>query len=796
MSRSQSTAAGRTPIARWAVCWCGALASWLAPAIAHAGPFPPIAVASVTPEEPTVGDAVTFSSEGSFDPDDAPAPLTFAWDFDDGTTSTEPSPTHTFGAPGAYRVRVVVSDGSSETEAGVTAFVLAPATAEPAAWSAPLVLLADRAELWVVNDDAGSVSIVDTTALTLVEEIPVCDGPASIAVSDADRVVVGCAGSGEVVVIDPATREVVVRRRLSTRIGSVVALADGRVLVTLPSEDAVVLLDTELAELARFDVPGEPRALARDASSERAYVASFLSRGEAGVTRIDLPSATATRIGLAMDPGPDSPSSSRGIPNVLGAIAIDPSGETAWIGGLKANIERGLSRDGLPLTHDSRVRGMMTPLTLGASDLETLERRIDTNDADAVSAIAFSPRGRFAYVTHPGIGSVSTYDLAALRLFSPGRGAVFPFRSRVVVGDRPDGIVVSPDGLRGYVRAALSRTVVVLDLTDAAAPETLETIEVVAETLEPEIALGRRLFSRSVAPVHSRSGYVACASCHPGGGHDAQTWDFTHAGEGLRNTIDLRGHGGTLTGPLHWSANFDEVQDFENDIVTGFGGTGLAADGLPPNSPLGAPNAGRSAELDALAAYVESLVEAPRSPHRSPTDEPTEAGRSGALVFERAGCAECHAGPLFTDSSLELPFLLHDVGTLTTTSGSRLGSPLTGLDTPSLLGVWGSAPYFHDGSAATLEDVLARETEDRHGHAATLGGDERADLAAFLRELDRPGAIAGPVGCGCRASRGSRSEWVSLAVLLLFSLSGCSWLSKDGTARDGSGRFRKRGGAP
>ena len=51
------------------------------------------------------------------------------------------------------------------------------------------------------------------------------------------------------------------------------------------------------------------------------------------------------------------------------------------------------------------------------------------------------------------------------------------------------------------------------------------------------------------------------------------------------------------------------------------------------------------------------------------------------------------------------------MGTLTDASGARLGvGPLTGLDTPSLLGAWSSAPYLHDGSAPTVEDaILAHE---------------------------------------------------------------------------------------
>ena len=70
---------------------------------------------------------------------------------------------------------------------------------------------------------------------------------------------------------------------------------------------------------------------------------------------------------------------------------------------------------------------------------------------------------------------------------------------------------------------------------------------------------------------------MSCASCHNDGGHDGRVWDLTGLGEGLRNTIALRGRGGMGQGFLHWSGNFDEVQDFEGQIRTLAGGTGLMA---------------------------------------------------------------------------------------------------------------------------------------------------------------------------------------------------------------------------
>jgi hypothetical protein len=108
-----------------------------------------------------------------------------------------------------------------------------------------------------------------------------------------------------------------------------------------------------------------------------------------------------------------------------------------------------------------------------------------------------------------------------------------------------------------------------------------------------------------------------------------------------------------------------------------------------------------------LTAYVSSLQAAsvPRSPWRNADGSRTAAALAGEGIFADLGCADCHAGVRFTDSALGAA-LLHDVGTLRTTSGQRLGGPLAGVDTPTLIGVWDTAPYFHDGSAETLDDVF------------------------------------------------------------------------------------------
>jgi cytochrome c peroxidase len=79
------------------------------------------------------------------------------------------------------------------------------------------------------------------------------------------------------------------------------------------------------------------------------------------------------------------------------------------------------------------------------------------------------------------------------------------------------------------------------------------------------------------------------------------------------------------------------------------------------------------------------------------------------------------------------PFRLHDVGTGGDDPTEKLG---TAYDTPTLIGVYRSAPYLHDGSAATLREVLVeRNRGDRHGRTSHLARDEIDDLVEFLKSL-------------------------------------------------------------
>jgi cytochrome c peroxidase len=82
---------------------------------------------------------------------------------------------------------------------------------------------------------------------------------------------------------------------------------------------------------------------------------------------------------------------------------------------------------------------------------------------------------------------------------------------------------------------------------------------------------------------------------------------------------------------------------------------------------------------------------------------------------------------------LQKPFKLHDVGTGKDDPSEKIGPTY---DTPTLLGVYKTAPYLHHGKAATLLDVLTTANKDnRHGNTSQLAPGELNDLVAFMKSL-------------------------------------------------------------
>jgi YVTN family beta-propeller protein len=711
-----------------------------------------------SPAPQLAGQAVSFTASAT-----GGSNVRYTWDFDDGTAttgeSTDPTVSHVFTRPGIYYVTVTVVDDSglpqSET---VLQTVHLPLTASRPTASANLALedVTDGSDrLWVVNQDNDSVSVFDLSTNSLLAEIAVGAAPRTLAIAPNGEVWVTNKQDATISIIDPTSFVV---RALALPFASQpfgIAMSPGGGYAYVALEGAGKLLKINLAAYSlesSVDVGANPRHVSVNSDGGLVYVSRFITPAQPGESTRDVePSAGGGQV-LVVDAASMQPlqtivlrhsdkedfeNQGRGVPNYLGAATLSPDGQSAWVPSKQDNILRGVLRDGKSLDFQNTVRAIASRVDLSAGT-EDYPARIDFDNSGVASAALFDRTGVYMFValeTSREVAIVSAHDHWQI--------------SRIDVGRAPQGLVLSADGQTLYVSNFMDRTVSVFDLASLMADGRIDvplvaTLNSVAtEKLSASVLQGKRLFYDAKDTRLARDAYISCASCHNDGGHDGRVWDLTGFGEGLRNTISLRGRGGMAQGFLHWSNNFDEVQDFEGQIRGLAGGDGLMSntdfETGTRSLPLGIAKAGVSSDLDALAAYVASLNSFAPSPLRNADGSLSAAATAGRGVFVAKNCAACHGGTAFSGSGVNNP---RDIGTLQQPgSGSRLGGALTGIDVPTLRDVWATAPYLHDGSAGTVAaaigahrdvSVSASDLLNLVAYVVEIGGQEVAAPAAGL----------------------------------------------------------------
>jgi hypothetical protein len=688
--------------------------------------------------QPEPGDAVTVSVVAS-----GAGALEYRFKFDGAWTEWSPvaAATQAYAAAGRPRVLVQVRDAAGNvTNGSLRLLVMQAPPAGPRPTASSTLAVGDDPggrRVWVVNPDANTVSVLDAVTGEKLAEHSTGAGsnPRSIARDGFGRYWVTCHGTDEVrVLASSGAVHTVLDLAYGAAPFGVAASPDGQSMyVTLYGAGRLLRYSAVASgapPVGRDTFP-TPRALAVSADGTRVLVTRFISTeleaevGEFAGASVDLAEVRTFRLASANTI--DGGDRAAGVPNHLAGIAISPDGTRAAVASKQDNIQRGLLYGVADLTHETTVRAVVSFLDL-VSNQEIRDTRRDFDNSDSPSAVAYTPLGdtllvalqgnnRIAALDALGLAPVSGYGTTGATETSP---AVIAFE--LDVGLAPQGLLIDAASGRLFAQNFMGRSVTVRDAgpllleNRTTLPLVATTQTVAAELLTPTVWLGKQIFYNAADPRMSADSYISCATCHVDGGSDGRVWDFTGRGEGLRRTTDLRGRGGVAHGRVHWSGNFDEIQDFEHDIRGPFGGTGFLA--LTPGrfaSQHPSPATGKtglSPELDALAAYVTSLTPAttPRSPNRNSNGTLTEAALRGRAVFAAQGCADCHSGPGLTDSALgpvSSPNL-HDTGTLSALSGLRLGGPLAGIDTPTLHGLHAAGRYLHGGQAGTLPEVFSQ----------------------------------------------------------------------------------------
>lgn len=666
--------------------------------------------------------------------------LEYTWSLGDGRSFgpfASPTLDARWDAPGRYQVILRVSDGSSRDRVSRSVTVTERPSHRPRQSSTIAAFqVGDQTHIAALSSDGDSLTVVaGAPPFAELRRLPTCRGPRTLTESrwrGNVALAIACQEQSAVLLLSP---DGALRSELQLPTGSRAygIVADAETLwVTLQGTDqlaTVAIEDEGLALRSLMPTVADPRGIAI-APDGRVAISRWRSEdSEASVLLVDPASGDSEVLPLAFDPQSGNDSESGGIPNYLDQVLFSPNGREIAFPSTQANIGEGTFRNGVALTFETSVRAIVSFADLdGSTFTENFAARKLFDNRGLASAGVYSSRGDWLFVAMRGSRAIHRIDAF-------GRGEAGTILD---TGFAPDGLALSADDRFLFVNESLSRRVAVYDVRSfREQPRPLAHIPTVdAEPLPPEILRGKQLFNDAADPRLTRDSYIACAHCHLDGDSDHRVWDFTDRGEGLRRTPPLFGR--TRNGLLHWSGNFDEVQDFEHDLRGPFGGEGLLSDADfdAHRDTLGAPKAGLSDDLDALAAYVRSLKYLP-SPHRV-DGELSPAAARGEQFFENQGCPRCHGGADRSDSG-RLPDgspRLHDVGTLAAGSGSRLGQPLTGIDTPSLNGLWHQRRFLHDGSANLRQVLTTRNAGDLHGETSALPDGAIDDLVAFLLSLD------------------------------------------------------------
>lgn len=696
-----------------------------------------LTVAATPPATTELGNSTSFTGSAT----SAAAEPTFVWDFGDGTV-TSPSysaaASHSYAAPGHYTVKLTADDRLQSVITSFTHTVVRPLTSGKPVRSGTIAVHGSTA--YCVNIDNDTITAVNGVfPFNKLWEQPAGNHPRSIAVTSAGAIWVANKEDATITVHDNtgAVAATHLLPRASRPHGLIIAPDNSAGYASLEATGQVAKINLTTGAVDAIATVGDwPRGLAMSHDSSRLFVTRFISPDSGAIiTELDPATlATVRTFTLAPDTSTvDDSFQARGIGNYLNSLTITPDGASAWFPGKKDNIFGGTGRDGNPLTFETSVRPISSTLDIATNNLSA-SQFIDFNDVGLPVDVEFSSNGGYAFVAIEGSNQIEIRDAFT----GNRRGGVNN------TGLAPRGLATNTDGSVLFAHHFMGRSVRVYDITEIRdgigfnMSELGNISTVASEALTPAVLQGKEIFYNSGDSRMSLDAYISCASCHDDGGHDGRTWDFTQRGEGFRNTTTLRGRSGTGHGRVHWTGNFDEIQDFEHDIRNDFGGSGFLTDlefnTGTRNTPLGDPKAGVNADLDALADYVSSLDTIPPSPHRNSNGTMTDSALRGREAFLSLQCYTCHDTDLFTDSPGNT---LNDVGTIQPHSGQRLGAALTGFDTPSLKGIWHTAPYLHDGSATSLLDVLTTANPgDQHGTVSSLTTAQRDDLIAYLRQLD------------------------------------------------------------
>ncbi len=586
------------------------------------------------------------------------------------------------------------------------------------AWGylSPSIVVSDAAgsKLYIIESTAGRIDIFDTSTNTVESAITLPDNPSAAALTPDGNKLIVTAGDedGKLIIVDLASKRVVRTIAVGHTPTAVSISPDGKTAYVCQCfNDSVVAVDLQNGNtIAEINVSRQPVSSQLSPDGKRLFVANLLPKGAAdgdyAAAAVSVIDTVDKRVLKTIQ-----------LPNgsiILRDVTLSKDGKFAYVTHILARYQ-------IPTTQ--LERGWINTNALSIIDAEnlTLLNTVLLDDVDLGAAnpwaVACSTDGKTLCVSHAGTDEISLIDRAAmherLTLAASGKDVngvsksaedvpndlsfLMGIRKRIKLdGKGPRGIAIA--GNTVYAAEYFSDSLAAVDLTS----NHVNSIALGPKAPLTAIRRGQMLFNDATICFQQ---WQSCGSCHGDDGRvDGLNWDLLNDGIGNpKNTKSL-----------------------------------LLSHQTPPVMALGVRDRAETAvragmkyiqfmqrpeqEAQAMDAYLTSLKPVP-SPYLEDGQLSASALR-GKYVFIEAGCADCHAGPLYTNGKS------YNVGT------GRNRHADDKFDTPTLIELWRTAPYLYDGRAQTLRDVLTTHNPtDRHGSTKDLSEKELSDLETFLLSL-------------------------------------------------------------
>lgn len=264
----------------------------------------------------------------------------------------------------------------------------------------------------------------------------------------------------------------------------------------------------------------------------------------------------------------------------------------------------------------------------------------------------------------------------------------------------PRGMDLSPDlktlAIAGYYSGELA-------LKDLASGN-ITRISLGKQSAPDQVRQGEMIFHDASQTLEN---WLSCFTCHPDTRADGLNWDLLN--DGIGNPKNTKSLIWTHLTPPSMStgvrANYEVAAEKGFHFIKFYQGT--------------------EGEVNAVRAYLASLA-----PEESPYKKLMETDKAfsqsverGKHLFSQSKCNDCHTPPLFTNKKM------YDFGV-----ADERG--IKAYDVPTLKELWRTAPYWHDGSKATIKEIL---TDERilgvHGTTEDLDQADLDDLSNYLMTL-------------------------------------------------------------